>query len=183
MKTFQHPNLIFDNTHSVAKTPSGIMASTDEARIPTSHLFSLEGKTAIVTGGQFATNIERYQSSHSPTNKFIAPGGLGSEMSLAMAEMGADIVSISIPNDSGFPALEKSITAVGRKVTPFECDVGDSPALRATLQKIWDSGVVPDILLNCAGVNRKYPIQDQTDEYIDFVEKIPTDWISVTSCC
>ncbi|KAK5363084.1 hypothetical protein LTR20_009989 [Exophiala xenobiotica] len=129
------------------------MTSSTPARLPTSQLFSLEGKTVIATGGT---------------------GGLGSEMCLAMAESGADIVSIYPPGDAGQSRLEETIrsrTSIdgGRKVLGFECDISDSQSLRDTFDKIWRAGVVPDILLNCAGLNRRGPIEEMTDEKIDLI--------------
>ncbi|KIW40631.1 uncharacterized protein PV06_07812 [Exophiala oligosperma] len=124
------------------------MASSAPTRIPTSQLFSLEGKTVIATGGT---------------------GGLGSEMCLAMAESGADIVSIYPPNDPAQPKLEELIRGVGRKIVSFECDVSNSQNLRNTFKQIWDAGIVPDILLNCAGLNRRGAIEEMTDEKIDLI--------------
>lgn len=94
-------------------------------------------------------------------------------MCLAMAESGANIVSIYPPGDPGQPRLEETIrsSVVGgsRKVVGFECDISDSQSLRDTFDKIWRTGVVPDILLNCAGLNRRGPIEEMTDEKIDLV--------------
>lgn len=101
--------------------------------------------------------------------KQTATGGLGSEMCLAMAEAGADIVSIQIPGDKADAAFRTSIEGVGRKLTTFECDLADSAALRETFQKIWDAGIVPDVLLNCGGLNRRGLIKDMKDPEIDLV--------------
>ena len=116
-------------------------------------LFSLEGKTAIVTGGT---------------------GGLGLAMSIALAEAGADIVSIQIANDPRSQLLADAVKELGRKLQVFETDVADSPKLRECFAKIWEAGVVPDILLNCAGINRRAHVEDFKDEDIDAV--------SSTSC-
>ena len=90
-------------------------------------------------------------------------------MCLVMAESGADIVSIHLAGDPLQAELEQAIQSVGRKCTGFECDVSDSAALRATFRAIWDAGIIPDILLNCAGLNRRGPIEEMTDEKIDLV--------------
>ena len=111
-------------------------------------LFSLEGKTAIVTGGT---------------------GGLGLAMCIALAEAGADIVSIQIPNDPRANLLEEACKELGRKLKVFETDVADSPKLRECFAKIWEAGVVPDILLNCAGINRRSQVENFKDEDIDAV--------------
>ena len=90
-------------------------------------------------------------------------------MCVAMAESGADIVSIHLPDDPDQKNLEKAVGALGRKCTGFECDVGNSAELRATFKAIWEAGIVPDVLLNCAGLNRRGAIEDMTDEKIDLV--------------
>ena len=96
-------------------------------------------------------------------------GGLGLEMCLAMAESGANIVSIHLPDDPAQSKMEQALAAVGGKVTGFACDVGNSAELRTTMHSMWDAGVVPDVLLNCAGLNRRGAIEEMTDEKIDLV--------------
>ena len=120
-----------------------------EGKLPSvAELFSLQGKTAIVTGGT---------------------GGLGLSMAIALAEAGADIVSIQIANDARAALLVEGVQQCGKKLLTYETDVSDSAALRATFQKIWADGVVPDILLNCAGINRRSKVEDFKDEDIDAV--------------
>lgn len=111
-------------------------------------LFSLTGKTAIVTGGT---------------------GGLGLAMTLALAEGGADIVSIEMPNDAGSGHLGEQVKSLGRSITAFTCDVKDSKGLRATFEAIWKSGVKADILLNCAGIQRRGHAEELDDDTIDDV--------------
>jgi 2-deoxy-D-gluconate 3-dehydrogenase len=77
-------------------------------------------------------------------------GGLGLEMCLAMSECGANIVSIHLPNDPAQRKMEEAIAAVGGKVAAFASDVGNSVELRKTFHSIWEAGIVPDVLLNCA---------------------------------
>lgn len=86
-----------------------------------------------------------------------------------MAESGANIISIHLPGDPLQKKLEEDVRAVGRECKGFECDVGDSAALRATFQSMWSAGVIPDILLNCAGMNRRGAIEEMTDDNIDLV--------------
>jgi 2-dehydro-3-deoxy-D-gluconate 5-dehydrogenase len=111
-------------------------------------LFTLEGKTAIATG---------------------STGGLGLEMTVALANAGCDIVSIELPNDPRAPLLAEAISSANRKLSVYHCDVADSAALRATFAKIWQDGIVPDVLLNCAGINRRGHVEDLEDEDIDAV--------------
>ena len=120
---------------------SGTLPSVQE-------LFSLANKTAIVTGGT---------------------GGLGLSMAVALAEAGADIVSLQVPNDPRADLLAQAVKKLGRKLTSFDADVADSKSLRETFAKIWGAGIVPDILLNCAGINRRSKVEDFKDEDIDAV--------------
>ena len=90
-------------------------------------------------------------------------------MCLAMAECGANIVSIHLPNDPAESKLEEAIAAVGGKVTAFVSNVGDSQELRKTFHSMWEAGIVPDVLLSCAGLNRRGAIEEMTDEKIDLV--------------
>lgn len=116
-------------------------------------LFSLKGKCAIVTG---------------------ATGGLGLEMTLALAKAGADIVAIALENDPRLAILENGMQETNQKLQVFEADVGSTESLRHTFKQIWKSGVTPDILLNCAGMNRRGNAEDLTDEDIDAVYPLPS---------
>ena len=118
------------------------------AAVNVSKLFSLEGKTAIVTGGT---------------------GGLGTAMTTALASAGADIVSIELPNDPGSDNTRQIVEGCNKKYRRYECDVRELKQIRATYQKMWDDGVVADIVLNCAGVQRRAEAVDFTDEDIDLV--------------
>ena len=90
-------------------------------------------------------------------------------MTMALASGGADIVSIELPNDAGSKNLKQSVTGIGRSMRKYECDVKNSKGLRACFQQIWSDGVQADILLNCAGVQRRAEAEDFTDEDIDLV--------------
>lgn len=112
-------------------------------------IFSLTGKTAILTG---------------------ATGGLGKSLALALAKVGASIVSIEIPNDPESDALKKTISEEARgSVRSFTCDLAKTADLRACYASIWGAGIVPDILVNCAGVARTDACEDATDDDIDLV--------------
>ncbi|KAF2487493.1 hypothetical protein BDY17DRAFT_289075 [Neohortaea acidophila] len=116
--------------------------------IDVAKMFGLHGKTAIVTGGT---------------------GGLGTAMTTALASAGADIISIEIHNDPGSERTAKIVTDCGRKIRKYECDVSNLKSIRATYQKIWSDGLSADILLNCAGIQRRSDAADFTDEDIDAV--------------
>ncbi|CAK4031404.1 2-dehydro-3-deoxy-D-gluconate 5-dehydrogenase [Lecanosticta acicola] len=113
--------------------------------VDVSQLFSLTGKTAIVTGGT---------------------GGLGTAMTLALASSGANIVSIELPEDPGHQTLSEAVRSAGVQLHRYTCDVKDPKSLRATYAQIWNDGHRADILLNCAGIQRRAEAEDFTDEQI-----------------
>lgn len=101
--------------------------------VDVSTLFSLKGKTAIVTG---------------------ATGGLGTAMTTALASAGAEIVSIELPNDPGTETIKEAVNKTGRSIRQYSCDVRDPKSLRGVYQQLWSDGIKGDILLNCAGVQK-----------------------------
>jgi len=112
--------------------------------------FALNAHTAIVTG---------------------ATGGLGLTMTLALAEAGANVISIEMPDDPASSELQEQVDKSGRYFERHECDVKDSTQLRSVFASIWkqadelkDSRPLPNILINCAGINRRGPAEQLTDE-------------------
>lgn len=116
--------------------------------VPVRDLFDLTGKTAIVTG---------------------ATGGIGLSTTTALAEAGAAVVSIQVPNDPLGKPLKDGIEAQGRGFTVFECNLKDHQSIRRTFQQIWDAGIVPDILVNGAGITHHSKVVDTNIETIDNV--------------
>ncbi|OJZ80187.1 hypothetical protein ASPFODRAFT_53824 [Aspergillus luchuensis CBS 106.47] len=93
-------------------------------------------------------------------------------MCKCFGEAGADIVSIQLPNDPNTAHLSNFLTQIRRKFWIFECDLADTSAIRATFQAIWNAGIKPSILLNCAGVNRRCPVIEMTEEDLDLATYI-----------
>ncbi|KAF7194122.1 2-dehydro-3-deoxy-D-gluconate 5-dehydrogenase [Pseudocercospora fuligena] len=124
------------------------MATNQAPIIDPAKLFSLAGKTAIVTGGT---------------------GGLGTAMTMALASGGADIVSIELKDDPGSQNLHEAVAKTGRQIKQYHCDVRDPKDLRAIFAQIWSDGIQGDILLNCAGIQRRAEAEDFTDEDIEAV--------------
>jgi 2-deoxy-D-gluconate 3-dehydrogenase len=103
--------------------------------------FRLDGKVALVTGGS---------------------RGLGFAMATALAEAGADIISIQ--HTSHPEALAERITSTGRRFLPLTLDIGTETAANEALDAALSFGHV-DILVNNAGVQRRasavdFPIED-----------------------
>ncbi|WP_340024022.1 2-dehydro-3-deoxy-D-gluconate 5-dehydrogenase KduD [Paenibacillus sp. FSL K6-1096] len=105
-----------------------------------SSLFSLAGKTAIVTG---------------------AAQGLGQGIALAFAEAGADVICVSLnPSDETVAAAE----GYGVKALSIAADLSD----HSKLQSVFDEAVKftgkVDILVNCAGMIRRTPAKDHSEK-------------------
>ncbi|WP_405113984.1 2-dehydro-3-deoxy-D-gluconate 5-dehydrogenase KduD [Paenibacillus sp. FSL K6-1217] len=105
-----------------------------------SSLFSLAGKTAIVTG---------------------AAQGLGQGIAIAFAEAGADVVCVSLnASDETVAAAE----AFGVKALSISTDLSN----HSTLQGVFDEAVAftgkVDILVNCAGMIRRAPAKDHSEK-------------------
>lgn len=111
--------------------------------------FRLDGKVALITGGS---------------------RGLGAGMAVALAEAGADIVSIQHSSDT--EALAKRITSVGRQFLPLMLDIGaETAAIEALDAALARFGQV-DILVNNAGVQRRAPATEFSIEDWDTVLNI-----------
>jgi len=119
--------------------------------LPFETLFSIQGKTVICTG---------------------VTGEIGRELCTTLAQAGANIVSIELQDDPNTIVLQDAVKTTGRTFRRFECDISNSRDLRSTFSEIWEAGIVPDILLNCAGVNRRGTVEQLEDEAIDLVRQL-----------
>lgn len=118
------------------------------SRTATRDLFSLKGKTVIVTG---------------------ATGGIGLVVATALADSGASVVSIQIPNDPNSETLRRAIEEAGQVFQKFECDLLDAVSIQECFQRIWAAGVVPDILFHAAGITHRSMVVDTTTETLNRV--------------
>lgn len=92
---------------------------------------------------------------------------------MALAKAGASIISIELPNDPNSVNLANSIAEIGGSSRVFHCDLAKKEDLRACYASIWDAGIVPDILVNSAGIQRRNPCEDATDDDLDQVRSFP----------
>jgi len=109
--------------------------------------FSLEGKTALVTGSNT---------------------GLGQAMAIALAEAGADIIGTSLSDNIRGGETEKRITDLGRSFSPLSIDLSDREALYQFIADVKASHRV-DILVNNAGMILRKPVAEHPDEWWDKV--------------
>ena len=110
--------------------------------------FSLEGKVALVTGG----NV-----------------GLGQGIALALADAGADIASVALSDsdDTVGQALAK-----GRKAISIQADLTSIEPVERVLQETLDGLGRVDILVNNAGLIRRADAVDFTEADWDLVMNI-----------
>jgi 2-deoxy-D-gluconate 3-dehydrogenase len=111
-------------------------------------LFSLHGRTALVTG---------------------CKRGIGLAMAEALAEAGADIVGVSATLESAGSEVEKRVRAHGRSFRGYACDFSDRAALRDFIARLRAEVPVIDILVNNAGTILRQPAAEHSDEYWDKV--------------
>lgn len=95
--------------------------------------FRLDGKRALVTG---------------------ASRGLGREMALAMASVGADVVLVARPSDE-LEATAAAIRALGSEAHAIPADVSDPDTAAATCERALAEAGPIDILVNNVGGRRE----------------------------
>ena len=98
--------------------------------ISESGMFSLENKTAIVTGGG---------------------SGIGKAIAILFAARGADLCILDV-DDEGGRQVVKEILAAGGRAEFIACNVSDQSAVRDAIGKINSTRGAPDILVNNAGI-------------------------------
>lgn len=104
--------------------------------------FSLEGRVAVVTGGT---------------------SGIGLALVRGLAEAGAHVVPTSRRTEQ-VDAAATEVEQRGRRAVRVASDVIDRASLQAALdQTVAELGQV-DILVNCAGITKRTPTLDVTDE-------------------
>jgi NAD(P)-dependent dehydrogenase (short-subunit alcohol dehydrogenase family) len=104
----------------------------------TSKIFSLEGKTAIVTGGT---------------------SGIGRALSLGLAEAGADVIATA-RREQNVNETAEEIEARGRRTFRMTSDVCDRRSLDLLLAETLARFGKVDILVNCAGIIKRMPTID-----------------------
>ncbi|OGE55185.1 hypothetical protein PENARI_c005G00495 [Penicillium arizonense] len=113
-------------------------------------LFSLSGKTALVTGGT---------------------RGIGQAMALALAEAGADVILVQRDNTN--TVTKDEITRLGRQAWIHVAELGDRQAVKNIIPAVTSQGLKPEILVNCAGIQRRHPSEQFPDS--DWDETPPED--------
>ena len=104
--------------------------------------FKLDGKVALVTG---------------------ASAGLGRAMAVAMAEAGADVVCHG-SSDGNADATCEEISRLGRRILAVSGDMSDKDVPKQLVDEVVGQFGRIDILINNAGMIRRTPAADYSEE-------------------
>ena len=113
-------------------------------------LFSLQGKTVLFTG---------------------AGGGIGSTVATGMALAGAHVALCDINMDS-LLQVKKEIEINGGKASSFQLNISDLDSITHCVEAVAEINGHIDILVNCAGINRREGLADVAEETYDRIMDI-----------
>ncbi len=115
------------------------MSPLDFAQLPGIAIFSLKGKSAIVTGGT---------------------KGLGLAMAAGLASAGANVLLVSRNASDGETVATQIAEKYGVKALTFAADVVDQAGMEAMAKFAMEAFGSIDILINSAGINIRGAIDD-----------------------
>jgi 2-deoxy-D-gluconate 3-dehydrogenase len=110
-------------------------------------LFCLDGKVALVTG---------------------ASGGIGRALAVALADAGA-VVAIHGRRTTELEETRRQIENVGGKALLFSADLQEVEPCRRLVADVHRAAGRIDILVNCAGMNRRAPLAEATADDFDTI--------------
>ncbi len=113
--------------------------------------FSLEGKTALVTG---------------------CKRGIGKAMAEGLADAGADIIGVSASLESSGSSIGQSVEKLGRKFSAYQCDFSNRELVKRFISRVRADEKPIDILVNNAGTIMRAPAAEHSDEYWDTVLEV-----------
>jgi NAD(P)-dependent dehydrogenase (short-subunit alcohol dehydrogenase family) len=114
------------------------------------NLFSLEGKVVLLTG---------------------AAGGIGTELAKGMAGIGAVMCNCDI-DKKRLAELDEAIKVEGGKSASYILDVTDKENIKSCVSSIiTDHGQI-DVLINCAGINKREGFLDVEEDTYDKIMAI-----------
>lgn len=137
------PAISLDHT-----TPAVVPESnqTPAAFAPTNDLFSLAGRTVVITGGG---------------------RGLGMTLTTAVLEAGGDVACLDLlpePSADEWVGVQKLAKSKGLQATYTKCDITDEEITKGILEKIATDSKARNMpmrgLITCAGIQQMVPALD-----------------------
>lgn len=119
------------------------MSTLDFSQLPGLSIFSLKGKSAIITGGT---------------------KGLGLAMAAGLASAGANVLLVSRKASDGDQAAAEIAENYGVKAMTFAADVANQSGMEAMAKFAHEAFGSIDILINSAGINIRGAIDQLTHE-------------------
>lgn len=110
-------------------------------------LFSVTGQVTLVSGGS---------------------RGIGKAIAAGFARRGAKVILTGRQPET-VEAASAELSTADAPVQGLVCDVCDADAIRRTVRSVIDDYDQIDTLINVAGVNRRMPAEDVTEEDYDFI--------------
>ena len=98
--------------------------------------------------------------------------GIGAAMAIALAEAGADIIGVSANLELTGSDIATSITALGRKFHPYQCDFTDRDSITSFIAAVKAQHPTLDILVCNAGTIRRQPAAEHSDVFWDEVLEV-----------
>jgi len=130
------------------------------AKMPILDSFKLDGKVALVTGGN---------------------RGLGRQMALALAEAGANVAITSRSIHRAEEVAQSIAEATGRKCVGYACDVANPSDVESMMAQLIDDFGGIHIVVNNAGINIRGPIDQLT--LAEFQEVLDTNVTGMWLVC
>ena len=113
-------------------------------------MFGLTGKKILLTG---------------------AAGGIGEALAEGLAGAGGEMLLCDIAEER-LAALTDKIKSGGGRAAGFYMDVSKTESIRTAVGAIIDHSTRVDVLINCAGINKREGFLDVTEETYDFIMDI-----------
>ena len=113
-------------------------------------MFSLEGKNILLTG---------------------ATGGIGEVLAKGLAEAGA-FMQLSDVNAENLVKLRDKIISDGGGAEAYVLDISCTSSIKETVSKVISNNKRIDVLINCAGINKRDGFLDVTEELYDKIMDI-----------
>lgn len=123
-------------------------------------MFSLEGKTALVTGGS---------------------RGIGRAIAISLAQNGANVAITYARSSEAAEEVKKEIESAGRECFAFQADAVDFGQAEKVISEVTAQWGKLDVLVNNAGITRDTLIMRMSEEHWDDV--ITTNLKSVFNYC